>query len=109
MSANGSMAQRNAREALEDVQDLGKHAGRAAEYAQRAFPEIAKQAREVIDSRLEQFRGQSRDAADVAGEQLEQARIYVVDRVHERPLTATLAAAGIGFLIGVVLASGGRR
>ncbi len=112
MSANSRM-QGAARDALDDARDFRSDALRAAEHAQKAFPEFAKQARDVFETSVDQFRGQFRDqgreAADVAGEQLENARLYVVDRVHERPLTTTLAAAGVGFLIGVLLASGGRR
>ena len=108
MSANSRM-QGAARDAVDDARDFRSDALRAAEHAQKAFPEIARQARDLFDSRVEQFRGQSQEAADVAGEQLESARLYVVDRVHERPLTTTLAAAGVGFLIGVLLAAGGRR
>ena len=44
----------------------------------------------------------------MAGESLENARVLVVEGVQERPLTATVAALGVGFLLGVLL-SGSRR
>ena len=50
-----------------------------------------------------------RDAADqLAGEQFDTAKLYMVERVQERPMTATLAALGAGFVLGLLFA-GGRR
>ena len=46
---------------------------------------------------------------DNAGEQFEVAQRYVVDRVKERPVTATLAGIGVGLLIGLLLAGRGDR
>ena len=44
----------------------------------------------------------------MAGEQFDVAQKYVVDRVQERPVAATLTALGVGVLIGVLI-SGRRR
>jgi ElaB/YqjD/DUF883 family membrane-anchored ribosome-binding protein len=108
MTANGSMA-RSAREAASDARDLRDEIGRTADYARQAIPELADKAKSFISERSAEYREQGREAADYAGEQLENARHYVVDRVQERPLTATLAALGVGFLLGMVLTSGRRR
>ena len=75
--------------------------------ARDALPELKKQAAKVLQDKAEVLKGQSREAAAVAGEQLETARSYVVDRVQERPFTTTLAALGAGFLLGLLFA--GRR
>ena len=87
--------------------------GRAADHARDLFPEFARQARELFDEGVERLRGQLRDsgkeAKDAAGDQFESARLYVVDRVQERPLTVTLAALGVGVLVGLLFASGSRR
>ncbi len=69
------------------------------------FPELKKKAEKALNESVEQLRGQARVAADRAGEELEHARLYVVDRVQERPFTTTLAALGAGFLIGLLFAS----
>ena len=78
----------------------------------RELPRVARKAsarvREALDEQVEQWRGKGGDYAEAAGEGLENARVYVVERVQERPLTATLAALGVGFLLGAVLA-GSRR
>jgi ElaB/YqjD/DUF883 family membrane-anchored ribosome-binding protein len=85
-----------------------KRAAEAAAAAiQEALPELRKRAEQVFQERTEVLKGQSREAAAVAGEQLETARTYVVERVQERPFTTTLAVLGAGILLGLLFA--GRR
>jgi ElaB/YqjD/DUF883 family membrane-anchored ribosome-binding protein len=76
--------------------------------AQRAFAEARTKIQQAVQDGLEQLRVQSRNYADTAGQQLEQAQQYVTERVRERPLAATGAALGLGVLIGLVLSSGRR-
>lgn len=112
MSANSSM-QRSARNATGDARDFRDDVSKTADYARQAFPELADKAKNFLNERAgqyaDQFRDQGRDAADYAGEQLDNARSYMVERVTERPMTATLAALGVGFLIGVLLTAGARK
>jgi hypothetical protein len=61
----------------------------------------------VFHENAGRLRTQSREAASAASEQLDTARMYVIERVQERPFTTTLAALGAGFLIGLLFA--GRR
>jgi hypothetical protein len=72
-----------------------------------AIPDLARAAERVFHDGLQRLRRPSRTPADAAGERLESARMYVIDRVQERPFTTTLAALGAGFLIGLLFA--GRR
>ena len=106
LKADADRVQADGRRVVDDL-------SRAADHARDLFPEFARQARELFDDSLERLRGQVREggkeAKDVAGEQLESARLYVVDRVQERPLTVTLAALGVGVLVGLLFASGSRR
>ena len=90
------------------VSDIGRDVSRLSGQVREAAPELVRQARELFDERVVQIRGQGKEAAAVAGDQLEDARAYMVDRVQERPLTATFAALGVGFLLGLLL-SGSRR
>lgn len=96
----------------DDAERLARDTRRGVRNGRDAAPEfvqVAKErARELFGDQVDRWRGQGREAADVAGEGLENARVYVVERVQERPLTATLAALGVGFLLGAVLA-GSRR
>jgi len=88
----------------------------AAKQAERSVLDATEQARErltaaahrteaAVREGMDTLRAQSRAYADNAGEQFEVAQRYVVERVKERPVTATLAGVGVGLLIGLLLAS----
>jgi ElaB/YqjD/DUF883 family membrane-anchored ribosome-binding protein len=87
---------------VDSARETVRNARDAVEEGRRAFPELARSAQKAFNEGLEQLRSQ------VDSEQFETAKLYVVDRVHERPLTATLAALGAGFVLGLLFA-GGRR
>lgn len=95
-----------------DVERLGRHGRRSLEAWREQAPDLARQAtgrvRERLDQQLERWGDRGREAAGAAGEEVENARVYVVERVQERPLTITAAALGVGVLLGVLLA-GSRR
>lgn len=69
--------------------------------------DLARQAEAAFHDNVERLRTQSQAAADIAEEQLEHARTYMVERVRERPFATTVAVLGAGILIGLLLA--GRR
>lgn len=71
---------------------------------EQSLAELARRAEVAIKEGLAELRERSRDYADIAGEQFETAQQYVADRVQERPITATLAALGVGVLVGFLLA-----
>ncbi len=79
-------------------------AAEAAAETEQTLADLARRAEKAIQEGLAELRGRSRDYADVAGEQFETAQRYVVDRVQERPVAATLAALGVGILVGYLLA-----
>ena len=87
--------------AIEDARD-------AAAEAERSIQELAKRAEKALHEGIETIRSQSRGYADTAAERLDTTQRYVVDRVHERPLTATLAALGVGVLVGFLLSGRSR-
>ena len=77
--------------------------------AERSIQDLARRAEKAIHEGIETLRQQSRGYVDTAGDRLDVAQRYVVDRVHEKPVSATLAALGIGVLVGVLLSSGRRH
>ena len=95
-----------------DIVDNARKTARSAretvEEGRRALPKLKDDARKAFDDGVDNLRGQARDAADQAGDQFDSAKLYMVERVQERPMTATLAALGAGFVLGLLFA-GGRR
>lgn len=83
---------------------VSKIAADVAAQTEQSIAELAKRAEQAIKEGLAELKARSRDYADVAGEQFETAQQYVTDRVQERPITATLAALGVGVLVGYLLA-----
>jgi ElaB/YqjD/DUF883 family membrane-anchored ribosome-binding protein len=83
---------------------VAKIAAGVAAQTEQSLAELAKRAEAAIKEGLAELKERSRDYADVAGEHFETAQQYVADRVQERPITATLAALGVGVLVGYLLA-----
>jgi ElaB/YqjD/DUF883 family membrane-anchored ribosome-binding protein len=112
--------------ALKEGAKAKSSAANAIDHAERSFTEATDAARvriteatskaeKAIRDGLETLRTQSRAYTDNAGQYVDEAQKYVdeaqkyvVERVKERPLTATLAGLGVGVLIGLLLASSSR-
>jgi ElaB/YqjD/DUF883 family membrane-anchored ribosome-binding protein len=110
MSANGALDPvfDKADETVQTARKTARSARDTYEESKRAIPELARTAQKALADGVEKLRAQSGDAADVAGDQIDQAKLYVVERVQERPFTATLAALGAGFVLGLLFASNRR-
>ncbi|WP_174299265.1 hypothetical protein [Caulobacter sp. S45] len=93
---------------LDSARQTARSARETVEEGRRALPKLKGDARKAFDDGVDQLRHQARDAADQAGDQFDTAKLYMVERVQERPMTATLAALGAGFVLGLLFA-GGRR
>ena len=91
----------------ETLDQAAKIAAQSAAETERTLTELGKRAERAIQDGIAELRTRSRDYADVAGEQFDVAQKYVVDRVQERPVAATLTALGVGVVLGLLLA--GRR
>jgi ElaB/YqjD/DUF883 family membrane-anchored ribosome-binding protein len=91
LKAFANRAERIVREGAEDLKDRADELrGRAREYA-------------------EEFRGRAHDYYDEAQDRFDVAQRYLVERVQERPVAATLCAVGVGVVLGLLLAGGRRR
>jgi ElaB/YqjD/DUF883 family membrane-anchored ribosome-binding protein len=86
------------------VDAVTKIAADVASKTEQQLSELTRRAEQAIKEGLAELKDRSREYADVAGEHVETAQQYVTDRVQERPITATLAALGVGVLVGFLLA-----
>ena len=94
--------------AFGSARDAARHTRATVEEGRRAFPQLAQEAQRAFADGVDQIRNQAGDAADSASEQLDSARLYLVERVQEHPLTVTVAALAAGFVLGLLFV-GGRR
>ncbi len=89
---------------VDSARDTVRNARSTFERGKDAAPELARSAQKAFADGVDQLRHQSKDVSDQAGEQIDTARLYMVERVQERPFTATLAALGAGFVLGLLFA-----
>jgi ElaB/YqjD/DUF883 family membrane-anchored ribosome-binding protein len=89
-------------QAVENAQRALKDSLAAAE---RRLSEAAKAAERVIKDGIEAIKAQTQAYSGPAGQSLDEAQRFVTERVKERPVTATLAGLGVGFLLGLLLSS----
>lgn len=73
--------------------------------AKTTFLDAIKRIETALADGFETVRAQSRTYTDTAGQTLDDAQKYVVERVKEKPVTATLAGLGVGLLLGFLLSS----
>jgi len=99
-----------------DAVDHGRMAlNEAIVAAEKVFTEGAKRADKMfresertLNENVERLREQAKIYGETAGQSVEDAQRYVVDRVKERPVAATFVGLGLGFVLGVIL-SGRKR
>ena len=73
--------------------------------AEKAISEAARSAERTLKDGLEGVSARAHDYGEEAGDNFEDAQAYVLERVKERPVTATLTGLGLGLLIGLLIAS----
>jgi ElaB/YqjD/DUF883 family membrane-anchored ribosome-binding protein len=105
---------RPAQSLSEDIVATNPLSSEAVERAEQSILEAEKNVRELTDrveklvqEGLEKLRTHGKVYAEDAERSLEAAQKYVTEQVQERPVATTLAAIGLGVLVGLLL--GGRR
>jgi ElaB/YqjD/DUF883 family membrane-anchored ribosome-binding protein len=91
-----------------DIDQAADAADQTIQGAEKRFHVLIDRFEKAVQDGLELIRTQGRGYVDTAGEKIDTAQRYVVDQVQERPLTATVAALGVGVLLGLVI-SGRKR
>jgi len=102
--------------AADEAKEAKKAANSAADHSQRAFndaisaaertlTDAARTAERVLKEGVDTLRAQTKVYTDNAGQHVEEAQRYVMERVKERPMTATLAGLGVGLLLGLLLSN----
>lgn len=71
--------------------------------------EKLKHLQEQAHDKIEQTRQTAHEVIDKAGRSLMQARGMLTEQVQERPMATAAVAAGVGLVLGLLLAPRGRR
>ncbi|MDR3506948.1 MAG: hypothetical protein P4L64_03520 [Caulobacteraceae bacterium] len=91
------------------ISEVADDANTAIKDTEKTLRDLAERVEKAVLEGLEVLRAQGKTLAGNAGESLETAQHYVVERVQERPLATTAAALGVGLLLGLVIGGGRRR
>jgi ElaB/YqjD/DUF883 family membrane-anchored ribosome-binding protein len=75
----------------------------AIDAAERKINDAVKRLEKVLREGLETFKTQAGPYRESAAQQIDEAQKYAVERIKERPVTATLAGLGVGLLLGMLL------
>jgi ElaB/YqjD/DUF883 family membrane-anchored ribosome-binding protein len=100
MPANSSL-----NPALDEARAAGEDAKSQFE---STLSDLARRAERAVQEGLDAVKSRAGTYSETAGQQIDTAQRYVTTQVQERPLTTTLAALGLGVVVGFLL-SGGRR
>ena len=74
-----------------------------------ALADFRDRAAQVAQETIDAIRTQAKPYIGDAGQKLSDAEKYLAERVQKQPLTTTLAALGVGVLVGLILAGGRNR
>ena len=70
---------------------------------EKAVEEVSRRVERILHDGLKTLRDRSQPYVDDASARFDDASKYVVARVQDKPMTATLAALGVGVLIGLLI------
>ncbi len=95
-----------AKAAVSDAADAAQsRLNEAIDLADRNIREAARRVELAMRDGLEQLRTRAEPYRDSASQQIDEAQKYVVERIKERPVIATLAGLGVGLLLGLLVAN----
>ena len=99
-------ARKAAKDAVASATETGhEKLNEAIDIADRSIRDAAKRIEKAVREGLETIRTQAEPYRENAGQHIDEAQKYVVERIKERPVVATLAGLGVGLLLGLLMAS----
>ncbi|MGH6956187.1 MAG: hypothetical protein ACREEW_05930 [Caulobacteraceae bacterium] len=99
-------AKRTAKKTVADIAETGQRSfSDTMDTAERNFRDAARRVEKVMREGVEALKVQAEPLRENASQQIDEAQKYVLERVKERPVTATLAGVGLGLLLGLLLAN----
>jgi ElaB/YqjD/DUF883 family membrane-anchored ribosome-binding protein len=100
-----SKVKKAARAAVDDAAEAGhQRLNEAIDLAERNIREAAKRVEKAVREGVESLRTQAEPYRENATQQFDEAQKFVVERIKERPVMATLAGLGVGLLLGLLMA-----
>jgi ElaB/YqjD/DUF883 family membrane-anchored ribosome-binding protein len=95
-----------AKAAVSDAADAAQsRLNEAIDLADRNIRDAARRVELALRDGFDQLRDRAEPYRDSASQQIDEAQKYVVGRIKERPVVATLAGLGIGLLLGLLMAN----
>jgi ElaB/YqjD/DUF883 family membrane-anchored ribosome-binding protein len=105
-SDHAAKAEAEATKAAKTALENGQRSfNEALDLAERSLNDASKRVEKVLREGVEALKVQTKSYREDAGHQFDDAQKYVLERVKERPVTATLAGLGVGLLLGLLLAN----
>jgi ElaB/YqjD/DUF883 family membrane-anchored ribosome-binding protein len=105
-AAKTAKAKKAAKAAVASATDAShEKLNEAIDLAERNIRDAAKRIEKVVREGVETLRTQAEPYRENATQQIDDAQKYVVERIKERPVVATLAGLGVGLLVGLLMAN----
>jgi ElaB/YqjD/DUF883 family membrane-anchored ribosome-binding protein len=106
VDAKATKMKKAAKAAVANAAETGQEKlNEAVDLADKALRDAAKRIEKAVREGVETIRAQSGPYRENATQQFDEAQKYVVERIKERPVVATLAGLGVGLLLGLMMAS----
>jgi ElaB/YqjD/DUF883 family membrane-anchored ribosome-binding protein len=106
LQARTSKVRKAAKAAVASATETGQEKlNEAIDLADRSIRDAAKRIEKAVREGVETIRSQSEPYRESATQQIDEAQKYVVERIKERPVVATLAGLGVGLLLGLLMAT----
>jgi len=106
VESKAAKAKKAAKAAVASATETGhEKLNEAIDIADRTLRDAAKRIEKAVREGVETIRTQSEPYRENAGQQFDEAQKYVVERIKERPVVATLAGLGVGLLLGLLMAT----